>query len=390
MPTLVRQPSWTVSIGGTEVPVKESEVILSASGQLATATAQCSIALMNYLGVSITSLAQSADGATFDVQAGFDGQSDHIFGGILDHCEWDLASDSVIIKALDYGVVLRDTNATVASLLNYRNQSVGQIISTIANNNGFTPKVTDPGVKAGPFMNNENSYNPHPQPYATMIQNLAEQFGYDWYTAPDKQLYFGPEQTQGSFEVVWGASPSDKPDNPLQDLRFLYQPRDANEFQVKVISHDPATGKLNSAHKSMNSNSLKRNKKSKSPTQIIGLSNGSKTSASKSGGTASKKLTFVYRMDGLSPEACELKAQGIAKDLAKRLVVAEGCLEGLAKLKVHSELNIMQGNLDCQGFDGLSYGVTEVRHHWSPPQFGGGGTGFKTHFKALAQVDGGS
>lgn len=381
-----RNVNTAVVVAGQDIPCLSWKVVLSSNGTIATVNAETTVSLLQAYGIDLLDDISATDGAEVDIYAGYDGSSTHIFGGVLDTFDPDFKSDRVKIAGRDHGAVLADSK-DVVSKINYKNQTIGQIVQQIADQNGLTANDTDPGIKAGPVLWDENNYTPHPQPWWSILQHLAEQVGYEVYVTPDKELYFGPEQSAGSFEFSWGAPPDSGAQYPLIELKGSYSPRNNANFTVKVISYHPQYAQHVSGTASPSSNVL-RGRRRKSKTEIVTLrGNTGRSSRGRSGSKPSKLPTYTYRLDGLTPEQANKKAQGIADDIAKREVIIEGKLEGLPSLKIHSNLTLQEKTLPLLGFDGLDYSVSEVTHSFGMPGSGSEG-GYMTEFKAMASLGG--
>lgn len=383
----VRNVTTSVVIAGQEIPCLSWKVVLSSNATIATLNAETSVSLLSAYGIDLLNDISATDGAEVDVYAGYDGGSSHIFGGVLDTFDPDFTADKVKIEGRDHGAVLADSK-NVVSKISYKNQTIGQIVQQIAQQNGLTANVTDPGVKAGPVIWDENNYTPHPQPWWSILQYLAEQVGYEVYVTPDKALYFGPEQSSGSFEFSWGAPPGSGAQYPLKELRGSYSPRNNANFVVKVISYHPQYAQHVSSSATPSSRVL-RGRRRNQKTEIVGSSVGNtgRISRGGSGSTSSKKPVYTYRLDGLTPDQADQKAQSIADDIAKREVIIEGKLEGLPGLKIHSAISLQEQTLPLLAFDGLDYSVSEVTHTFSMPQTGQHNEGgYMTEFKAMASL----
>lgn len=379
----LRKINSTLTIGGQNIPVKEWSCTESSQGTIGSMQAKGSISDLSDSGVDILATSQSDSGTALDLYAGFDGNMKHAFSGALDEFQPDWDTDTFEVSGRDYASCFFDGKQTVAGL-NYRNQTVGQIVQQIADLFGISTNITDPGIMAGPLSNGENVFNPHPQNWWSLIQKMADDVGYECYMTVDKTLYFGPEQDQGSLTVNYGST-QPNPENPLKSCKGRYNPRNNSNIEVQGVSYDRDKGQIIVAKAKANGQALSKGKKSKH-----GLSAGkiATPSVSSSGKPSSQKSAYKTNVQGLTPDAAQAKCEAVAKDIAKHQVILMGTLEGNLDIKVHTHIDLQETDRDMLGFAGPDYNVAEVTHECSVT--GGLWTAFRAQAGGSASAVGGS
>ncbi|HEY9678683.1 MAG TPA: hypothetical protein V6C76_11780 [Drouetiella sp.] len=352
----------------TYLPMLNASVSKASNGSQSTVRGKTSITMLQMQGVDIFQSAQSATGAPVEVYVVIDGQSSKLFGGTIDEFEPDFDNDSITFSGRDYASSIVDTKETTSSV-DYKNQTIGQMVTNIANKFGYTPKVTDPGIMAGAQMYDDSAYMPHGQQYWTMLQDLARQCGYECFVTDNKELFFGTTDSAGGNDVTVNHAPdvsnSTDVENPICDLKPVYQPGRNSNIRVIVVSHHPVkvTQRIKSSYQG---NPFKGRAPKSNKDYLIGKSNTSGTQSAKSGGTQpSDKPAVVVRKDGLTQERADALAQSIAKDIAKRQLVLKGkCPMGLPDAQVHSKLTLKEGGIDLLGFANADYVIASLDHEW--------------------------
>lgn len=385
MPPRIRAVSSSVIIHGQEFPCLSWNVRLGSSGSLTTVSISTSLALLKASGLDVEAAAQEKSGLPIDIYAGYEGEGEHIFGGVLDECDWDFDQDTFSIQGLDHGCVLVESKQTI-SKIDYQNQTIGQIVRAIAGAHGFKSAISEPGVTAGQELWGESAYVPPPQPWWSVLQTLARQVGYEVQVRPDKTLFFGPPENAAGDPVTgsWGAGVEDSDDlNPIKGLRVKYSPRRNGNVDVRVISYHPQRAELVDGSASYGAIEAaiagrKANKSATSKKKTQGRYTGQLGAQTSPSG----KPVLTFHMDGLTKEQAQAKAAAIAKDIAKRQIIISGTMEGLPSMKVHSKLNLRAGLIDMMTFAGRAYTITNVGHSYNFP-VGGRGAGFTSDFTAM-------
>lgn len=375
MPT--RKPNCYCVIDGGYLPVLTLDLSLGSNGSLSTVRGTSSLTLLANNGIDIYAAGQMDKGASIQVYLGFDQNSKKKFSGVLDESEFDIDGDSITFSGRDNAAALTDTKE-VTTKINYKNQTIGQIVTQIANVFNLTPLVTEPGLQAGPTLWDSSAYMPHGQEYWSMLQDLAEQVGYECFVTENDELFFGPTELAGGspITVTHGSdSTQTNVQNPIIKPVFLYQPRKNANIEVNVISYHPIRGQLTkSVAKGVAQPGGTGSKIGGS--YVTGTSSGQTKSG---GGQPSTKPIVVRRRDGLTQEAADALAQSMAKDIAKREIIFKCKSEGLLEARQHSPLKIVQGKVYLFGFDKRYYIIATVNHHYSMTD------GFTTDIEALTK-----
>lgn len=380
----LRNVLTAVKIADEAFPVLSWKATLANQGSMATAEARGALSDLVASGLDVIAASQDIDGAEFDIYAGYDGELKLIFSGIVDECDLDWDDNTFIVRGRDHSASLADGRQTLAGL-NYRNQTIGQIVKQIADQFGFKSDITDPGIKAGPLMNGENSFNPQPQNYWNLIQTLAENVGYECYMTPQQVLYFGPEKDQGSVTVNYGAERDSGAENPGWGLRVKYNPRNNSNIVVKALSVNPQSTQTIIASAKATPVHLGRGRKTK--TSINSKKAKLRRSANIGSGSKSKaKSVYYIRCSGLSPDQAQKRCQAMADNLAKHQIIVEMNIEGLPSLLLHSKINLVETTIDLYGFAGTDLNVSEITHEFEVPTSPESG-GFVTNFRAVAQIE---
>lgn len=386
-----RKLNSSIVLDGKEIPVLNWRASLGSQGSLGTASATTSIALLRYAGINLVTAAQKKDGASFDIYAGFEGDYQHIFGGVMDSVRLDMKADTVTLEGRDHGANLVDARMTI-SKIKYKNKKVSEIVKQIAEEHDLEADVEETDMMAGIEMWDSHAYIPHSQPWWSVIQSLAQQVGFEAKITPDKKLYFGPPGADSSntFTVTWGAGPDESPEHPLIDCEIFFSPRRNKSFEVRVLSYHPQRAEMISGNGTPQDVENAQGGGQKSGTTAMGTSKGRAVKNFKGGRSSSKpskKPVFTYHMDGLSAEQAMTKAQAIADDLAKRQVVITCTAEGIPDLKIHSKIKLRGSRIDMMGFDSREYVVTGVNHTYNMPQEGGNDGGLQTELIAASPAE---
>jgi phage protein D len=381
---LIRQVYTGISIAGSDFPVLKWRTTLANQGSMGTVHAEGALSDLLDAGLDIVELGQSVTGAQIEAYGGYD-DSPLLFGGVVDSFHLDIDNNSFEVKGRDWSAYLADGRQTMAGM-NYRNQTVAQIVKQIADQFEMGTDITDPGIKAGPLMNNENSFNPHPQSYWTLLQNLAEQVGFECYSTPDQVLYFGPEKDQSSITVNYGAKPGASVENPGWGLVIDYDPRNNSNIVVKALSMNPQTTKKVSASAQAKPVKLKKWQKTQS-SQTGGNSKQKYPGFGKSGNSSPSKSIYYIRCPGMSADQAQARCQAMADNLAKHQIVCGLSIEGNDEVVVHSQVTLVEaGDISCCGFDGIAFNAAEVTHCFDMPQGTSSTGGFVTEMRLIAQV----
>lgn len=383
----ITDTNFFILCANTVLPVINAEVNIASHGSLSTVSGTSSVAMMRYQDLDIFAEAASEEGAAIDVYAGHDGNMKKLFSGVLDEFDIDFDADTVSFQGRDHAANMADTKQVVSDI-NYKNQTVAQIVKQIAEKFDLEADITDPGVSAGADLWDGSHYMPHAQQYWSILQDLAKQVGYECFVDENKKLFFGPpEKAAGErLTVTYGATNTSSVENPIKGLKITYQPRRNSNVQVEVISYHPHKSKQTKGKKRAKAKKGRATKPRKKGSFIVGSPTKGKQSAKAGGSKPSAKPTVTIRMDGLTKEQADKKAEAIAKDIAKRQIIVKGTIPGKAGLRLHSSFKIQKEKLDVLGFDAADYVLTAITHHLENPS-SGSGAGWTTSITAMTEPE---
>lgn len=373
--------TFTVSVGGTTVPFTKFSMTGGAYGSVGHVTITTSFTALNDMKLDLFAVTSASPGfVEVDIAVqqtpqqrsqygGYggggaapsppSGQMTRIFGGEYLRTDFELDTDTVTIHARDWAGVLVDQKriltkigkaieqvlaplapgrVTVAGISN-ENQRVGNIVTSIATEFGFTPVLNLSSDGLNPTVGTlygsaDQSFITVPQSLWTILNQLARDTGYDVYVTPKKELVFG-EAGAGldTLQLVWNSTPQ-QGQLPCRNTKIEHHPRRNSTFRVLVISYDPTLAQATlgratyiggsyagqnglTAGLSTGQDAISADKK------ILGLQ--------KSGAniTTTQIPLYTFNLDGLSSDQATLKAQSIATDISKRELILSATIDGL-------------------------------------------------------------
>ncbi len=399
-----------VQVGGQTIPVYWFECTGSAYGSVGSASATTSLAALAGQQIDLYSLTTQAPGSTevsIDVALG-SGQRTRIFGGEYLTTAWEVDLDVVHIHARSWAGMLADQKRILTKLgtaaqkalaplapgqvsasgISNQNQTIGMIVTAIANEFGFTPKLNlssgnNPTVGTL-YGSADQTFMPVPQSLWSILNQLARDTGYVVYDTPNKELVFGePGAGLPTLTFSFDVQPQSQDVMPVRRLELTHHPRRNSTFRVLVISYDPAKaqvciGRANYVGANYaGSNGLSG-----------GLSTGSSaTSADKSlqklnQGTNQIPL-YTFHIDGLTQAQADTQAAAIATDIAKRELLIQFETDGLPGITQTQKLKLT-GNVPSP-FDKPTFYASGFSHSFAVPRprTRDGRAGFLTRIKGL-------
>lgn len=364
-----------LTIDGHVIPVVSMSASASTQANLGQLQAEASLALLQEEQLEIVRLAQSMQGELpIDGYMGYEDSLVHVFGGVLDGCRY--TSGFVFqITAIDHAAVFTDGKESIAKI-EYKNQTVSQIIEQMAGAFDFIPKIEDCDARPGVEMFDESHFIPHSQDWWSIIQKLARDNGRVAYVTPDKELVFEKPNSKNTHTVVFGAGPGSNVENPILDWDFAYSPRRNQDFDVRVVSYHPQHAQLVEGYSDLpDSVVAKMSKKGKNKgfAVQVGKSGIGHKRSLKSSSKPSKRPVMNFNAEGLTPEAATARAEAIARDIAKRNRIIELTIEGNLTMWPNDKVSLVEDQIDAMGYAG-EYTITERTHSWSMPQ-GSSGSG---------------
>lgn len=405
---------WDVSIllNNQSVPIMNFKVESGAYGKIGTASITTSIRALKDNNININTINNSTVlGNYTPLTIQINNQT--IFGGYYFHGMYEFAEDIATIVARDYSAPLFDTKASIASL-NYQNATVSSIVQQIANQfnmSYFIQISNDPPV--GTIVDQQLAgavLTTYPQPLWNILVLLARASGAQVYTDPGGVLNFVDITYQrGSIHTYWWkptpstASSSAVPFSPLSnvagnsyltpmlDLHVLHQPQRNQNFSVVVISGHQQSTQTSVQVVTVAGQNITLPGGGTLPRGTYKASGSGASSASL---LSSRKLgipIYYSRFDGLTPTQAQARAQSIAQDIATRLFVHTGLVDGDPTLLPTCQVQVMElpatnDQTPLLGFAPITLTVQSVTHTFNMPQgdsLGGEHDGFLTQFKAM-------
>jgi phage protein D len=195
-------PRAWVQINGSMVPCMEARV--SRKSKRASDTFECKIAIQaatKYAGLTVNDFADwQPNPVTVTMANAFDGsdQRDMITGQV-DNPEIEWLTNTVTLSGRDLSASLTETKSNTS----YVNQSLGNVVNQVAQNNGLTPAVQDDGTLAGLTAIQDSVHLVLNRSDWETMDDLADRAGYRWYV-DGQSLYFEPAtNNNGNFQVFY-------------------------------------------------------------------------------------------------------------------------------------------------------------------------------------------
>jgi hypothetical protein len=274
--------TFALTIGGTALPVTQFNMTGGAFGTVGHLTVkttqtmldQCKLDLFGmtsgapaFVEVILTVTEQygaSPRGGIFGGYTQKQSATARIFGGEYTRTVYSLDDDVVEIHARDYAGVLVDQKriltkiakaveqilqplapgrVSVAGISN-ENQTVANIVTSIANEFGFNPVLNLSSDSRNPtvgtlYGSSDQSFLQVPQSLWSILNSLARDTGYDCYVTPSKDLVFGePGAGLTPLTLTFNVAPQDG-QLPCRNAKIEHHPRRNSTFRVLVISYDP-------------------------------------------------------------------------------------------------------------------------------------------------------
>ena len=192
-----------------------------------------------------------------------------IFGGEYLTTSWDMDADTAVLHARSWAGALADQKRILTKIgsavsgalkplapgqvsaagISNLNQTVGMIVSAIANEYGFTPVLNLSGANNPTigtlYGSDDQAFMPVPQSLWSILNQLARDTGYVVYDTPTKQLVFGAPGAGLPTLAPSYKVPARGAMVPVRNLQFMHQPRQNGTFRVLVISaYDPAKAQV--------------------------------------------------------------------------------------------------------------------------------------------------
>lgn len=420
--------TFTVTIGGTVIPVTKFNITGGAYGSVGHAVITTSGTALSDLNLDLFSLTSASPGfVEVDIAVqqtpplspdigGYgtgqptlpDSLTTRIFGGEYIRTVFDLDHDIVEIHARDWAGVLVDQKRILTKIgkaiesalaplapgrvsaagISNENQTVGNIVTSIANEFGFTPILNLSSSGRNPTVGTlygsaDQSFITVPQSLWSVLNQLARDTGYDVYVTPLKELVFGePGAGLPTLVLIWNGTPQIG-QLPCRSLHFEHHPRRNSTFRVLVISYDPtlAQATLGRATYVGAAYAGQHGLSAGLATGQAAVTADKNIAALKE--SASQIPLYTFNLDGLSADQATARAESIATDIAKRELIMNTVVDGLPSVLPTQMIRIV-GNVVPAFSDPVFY-VSGYDQTFSLPSGRGGGAdhGWVTKLTAL-------
>ena len=235
----------------------------------------------------------------------------------------------------------------------------------------------------------------YPQTMWQLLNYLARMVGASIYTTPDQVLNFKTILAGGNNNVyTWRASPDQlglfvgpatgtAQAQPIENLEFTHQPARNQNFSVVVVSHHQQ-----STVQTVNTVTVAGQPIPVSKTKTIGAGfytgNFGIQLKNVLAAQGNGHPIYTYNISGLNPDDCRAMAQGIAVDIARRMLICTLRADGNPSIQPLQQVQIGEVIAgDLLGFADRTLYVNGVDHYFDCPQGEGEGGGLWTEIKAL-------
>lgn len=376
------------------------------------------------------------------------GNNDYlIFGGQLDRTEWDFNNDEVIITGRDWAGLLVDQKAALVDTTVYFNSTAGagvvstlnqapggynitnmtivEFLTQVANNFGFILDVDETYLTKdaqGNFLtlgqlqslsatgSTMSVFTTSPKPIWDILVYLSriasQKVPYEVSISPDKFLRFIPAASSEPITLSWNL-PASKyanvpaPTNglpaqvPLLSLHITHEPRRNSTFGVVVLTYHYAS--VSQGYGSLTYVNDLNYAKNSSTWQQFGVTGpgfyAGKNPYGSSGllGSLGRPIYIVRARQGLNPTDVQNEAYRQVLEIAKKELIIEGTIDGIATLQTLSPFKINGTPTDLMGFDANGAGprifyFNHIEHRFTMPQTDnseeGAGAGYVINFSA--------
>lgn len=404
----------TASVDGQSFLVDSAHVTSGSYGSIGHAVLCTNQGLLTSSGISLFDIASSASGSVeidLDVTLEGDDQSpQRIFSGELVDTHWRYDLDEVEIHARDWAGLLVDQKRILAKLANQivkalaplrpgqtltssgvatQNQTVGNIVTAIANEFGLTPvlNLSNGNPTYGSIYGSSDTvFTSMPQSLWSVLCQLARDTGYDVYVTPKKELVFGePGAGLSTLKLSYNTNPVPDGAVPCRKLEVEHHPRRNATFRVIVLGYDPARaqtviGRANVVGSGLAGQAGLR----------PGVTSGSSAAVTDKALAAlgkhanvSEVPLYTFHIDGITAAQAQQKAEAIATDISKRELIMNAEFDIYPGITPTQPVSV-SGSVD-DFVSGNQFYVNSYTHTFRMPRGGGRDTnsGLMTHIRAL-------
>lgn len=323
----------------------------------------------------VTSITQMADakidlvqaslnatgGLEIDISVNVDGAGPvRIFGGEYVFGKWAYDADRLTIRARDWAGLLVDqkqvltgTADQILSILapgqpsdaagvEAQNQTIVDLVTSIAKQYGFTPVINVPTADdsnvGAMFGSDDTVYAPVPASLWELLNEIARTTGYEVYVTPNKELVFGPPGSGTTpLALTWNVNPPPAAAAPVRNLSVVHNARRNASFRVLVMSYDPAKGQLTEGTAYVIGVGLTG---SSQQTVAPGIWEGGATALIDTALSSAQLPIYTFHIDGLTQAQAQQRATAIATDIAKRQFVLEATADVIPSIVPMQQVGI--------------------------------------------------
>ena len=414
--------TFSMTINGLAFPIDSFENTSGVYGSAGHLKASSSIDTLTALGIDLVAITADASAPVevnlFVTQDS--GTSVRVFGGEYVDAEWSYDDDRVDVHARDWAGQLVDQkrvltqiaiavvslsaplvpgqNPAAAGTSNV-NQSLAQVVTSIAQEFGMTPVLNLTGGVSGSttlgtlYGASDQTFLATPQSLWEILNQLARDAGYDVYVTPNKELVFG-QAGVGIAPLALSYKTNPVPDGsvPCRSLRIGHHPRRNGTFRVIVFSYDAGKGQQTTGQATVVGANLAGSAGLK-PGIWTGndavTANGKLAGIKVGGVTAAQVPLYSFRFDGLAADQATNKALAIATDIAKREFILSAEIDGYAGATPTQIVSLASSpgpdNVAYvnPAFTGNTFYMNGFTHSFSLRAAQRGSPGFVTRIKAL-------
>lgn len=370
-----------VLIGGIEIKAMSFRTQRGTYGSIGRCVITTSITELKAAGLIIPQAVQGAPttqaSLPIEISASLDGGQtfQRLFIGDLDTADYSYLDDMVEIAGRDYAGRLYDRRIVLKSN-EYVNQRPWQIAQSIANDAGIPSGGVIPDNNqqlAGFYYTRDAVVLQIPRPAWDILVYLARAAGTEVGIDLTGTLFFRAPSGSGTPYVFTWKAPPNSPGIPAMSLKTTYQPRRNMTFQVVVLSYHPKTQEVYSERIIVLQQPIAIDA---TRTARAGVWAGAAAQRIRS--LISNKMDgrpiYVAYAQGKTLAQCQNLAEQIYKDVARKLVVATGEIDGLPALDIQNLIQLQEYVAgDLQGFSGATLSAVSVGHRWQMPAQGGKG-----------------
>lgn len=402
------------SIQGQQFPVDRFHVTSGSYGSVGHAILCTNQSLLQAANIDIYNIAATANGSVeidIDVVLEGDNQStQRIFGGELVDTRWRYDQDEVEIHCRDWAGLLVDQKRILAKLAQQvikalgplrpgqsltsqgvatQNQSVGNIVTSIANEFGLTPVLHLSGgnpTYGSLYGSGDTVFTSMPQSLWAVLCQLARDTGYDVYVTPKKELVFGePGAGLDTLKLSFNVNPVPDGAQPCRHLEVEHHPRRNATFRVIVLSYDPARAQTVIGRANVVGSGL-AGQAGLRPGVTSGsaaVSTDKALAALGKHANVSQVPLYTFHIDGMTAAQAQSKAEAIATDISKRELILSAEFDGYPAI-LPTQPVMVSGGVD--GFvSGNTFYVNSYTHEFRMPRQGSpdGHSGLLTHMRCL-------